>query len=526
MDFSDNSTEPLCMGSQRDSLYVVIPITVIYVTIFVTGTIGNISTCIVVARNKVMHTATNYYLFSLAISDLVLLFSGLPQEIYIIWYKYPYIFGSTFCFLRGLLAETSGNATVLTITAFTVERYLAICHPFLSHTMSKLSRAIKLILLIWILAIGLAIPQAIPLKILGVGDCTQCTVDMDEVLDHIFEVSTFLFFMAPMSLITVLYILIAMRLKSSRMMKKKISTNARMQSKSSRKVVKMLVSVVVAFFICWAPFHIQRVYCAYNRDYSEYSEKVYIVVTYISGVLYYLATAINPILYNIMSVKFREAFKETFSRCCGIGHLHHGRPQRSYSVLSKSKVRGPDSTDSGSHDPTVQTNTSLTHKNSADSFNGLQMGMRGYKPQRSFKEHGGIQEEITMINQKSIPTAAEHQPQSTMSSPSLLNNPTCLSVHVSNPNPSTLTKFLQFFHCIAKKTLDDSKRLSSYYSSPVKETNALELQKTGFLDKEKCDNGVRKPCISNSSLKNIEIDAIEDELTAYMKEIRKREANS
>lgn len=248
MEFLENNTEPLCFGSQRDSLYVVIPITVIYITVFVTGTIGNISTCIVIARNKVMHTATNYYLFSLAISDLVLLFSGLPQEIYIIWYKYPYVFGNTFCFLRGLLAETSGNATVLTITAFTVERYLAICHPFLSHTMSKLSRAIKLILLIWILAIGLAIPQAIPLKILGTGDCTQCSVDMDEVLDHIFEVSTFLFFMAPMSLITVLYILIGMRLKSSRMMKKKISTNARLQSKSSRKVVKMLGELSNQYF--------------------------------------------------------------------------------------------------------------------------------------------------------------------------------------------------------------------------------------------------------------------------------------
>lgn len=32
-------------------------------------------------------------------------------------------------------------------------------------------------------------------------------------------------------------------------------------------------------------------------------------MTYISGVLYYLSTCINPLLYNIMSNKFREAFK-------------------------------------------------------------------------------------------------------------------------------------------------------------------------------------------------------------------------
>nr|CAI5824764.1 unnamed protein product [Callosobruchus analis] len=37
--------------------------------------------------------------------------------------------------------------------------------------------------------------------------------------------------------------------------------------------------------------------------------KIYEVVTYISGILYYLSATINPILYNIMSIKFREAFK-------------------------------------------------------------------------------------------------------------------------------------------------------------------------------------------------------------------------
>lgn len=99
----------------RDSLGVVIPITVIYCLIFVTGVIGNIITCIVISRNKSMHTATNYYLFSLAISDFVLLVSSVPVEIFIIWYKFPYVFGETFCVVRGVLAEASANATVLTI---------------------------------------------------------------------------------------------------------------------------------------------------------------------------------------------------------------------------------------------------------------------------------------------------------------------------------------------------------------------------------------------------------------------------
>lgn len=207
-------------GPKRDSLYIVIPMTVIYAIIFLTGVIGNVSTCIVIAKNKSMHTATNYYLFSLAVSDLLLLVSGLPPEMYQIWSKFPYIFGEAFCMMQGFAAETSANATVLTITAFTIERYVAICHPFLSHTMSKLSRAIKFVMVIWMVAMCLAIPQAMSFGIhyapsvneKETDDYSVCSV-IRVVIPHAFEISTFLFFVAPMSLITVLYVLIGLQLR-------------------------------------------------------------------------------------------------------------------------------------------------------------------------------------------------------------------------------------------------------------------------------------------------------------------------
>ncbi|KAF5301799.1 hypothetical protein FQA39_LY10584 [Lamprigera yunnana] len=353
-------------GPKRDPLYIVIPFTIIFGAIFLTGLIGNISTCIVIARNKSMHTATNYYLFSLAISDLLLLISGLPQEMYYIWSKYPYIFGEAFCVLQGFASETSANATVLTITAFTVERYIAICHPFLSHTMSTLSRAIKFILIIWMVAICLAIPQAISFGIIyeklsdGVSvneDHNICNVKR-VVIPHTFLISTLLFFVTPMSLITIFYILIGLQLrqsprgparggsiKISSLVHKKVmithkhsmhqtsfvtnnNTNTDCQlspqegsknsctiptsQASTQHVVKMLVAVVVAFFICWAPFHAQRLLAIYAQPSSSNVIATFNALTYISGVLYYMSTTINPVLYHIMSNKFRMAFKETF----------------------------------------------------------------------------------------------------------------------------------------------------------------------------------------------------------------------
>lgn len=42
---------------------------------------------------------------------------------------------------------------------FCFHRYVAICKPFRSHTTSKLSRAVRYILAIWMIAMCLAVPQ-------------------------------------------------------------------------------------------------------------------------------------------------------------------------------------------------------------------------------------------------------------------------------------------------------------------------------------------------------------------------------
>ncbi|XP_043482403.1 pyrokinin-1 receptor-like isoform X2 [Leptopilina heterotoma] len=351
-------------GPRRDTLYVVIPITIVYISIFITGIIGNVSTCIVIARNKSMHTATNYYLFSLAISDLLLLISGLPPEIWLIWLKYPYVFGECFCIIRGLAAETSTNATVLTITAFTVERYVAICHPFLSHTMSKLARAVKLILAIWLIALSFAVPQALQFGLVETHgpESVMCMMKFI-IFRHSFELSTFLFFIVPMTLITILYALIGLKLRKSNALKRvrgrsensrvtagssRIDRQRTCAGRSSRRVLKMLVAVVVAFFICWAPFHVQRLIAIYGTNSEDHmsskgpmEEFLYLLFTYLSGVLYYVSTTINPILYNIMSHKFREAFMETLSRGCLFRRFTVQREQRSYSSLSRSQQKAP-----------------------------------------------------------------------------------------------------------------------------------------------------------------------------------------
>ncbi len=71
------------LGTKRSvGLPEAVVLTIVYCLIFISGVIGNFCTCIVITRNNYMHTATNYYLFSLAISDVLTLILGMYSSSY------------------------------------------------------------------------------------------------------------------------------------------------------------------------------------------------------------------------------------------------------------------------------------------------------------------------------------------------------------------------------------------------------------------------------------------------------------
>jgi len=123
-----------------------------------------------------------------------------------------------------MAAETSTNASILTITAFTVERYVAICHPMRAKTMSSLSRAVKTIIVVWIVAGCCSVPIWIQFGIIyqpdadgrPIAESALCSIRQDMAhLRHFFEASSVVFFIIPMIVISVLYALIACSIRRS-----------------------------------------------------------------------------------------------------------------------------------------------------------------------------------------------------------------------------------------------------------------------------------------------------------------------
>ena len=118
---------------------------------------------------------------------------------------------------------------MLTITAFTIERYAAICHPMRFQSFSNLSRSIKVILFVWIASFCFALPYALygkmfyylfdqytnePLK-----DSLVCSISIQyrDRMILMFQISAFAFFLLPMTIILIMYALIGVTLYRSEM---------------------------------------------------------------------------------------------------------------------------------------------------------------------------------------------------------------------------------------------------------------------------------------------------------------------
>ncbi|NXG55150.1 NMUR1 protein, partial [Hemiprocne comata] len=321
------------LGPRRSSFFV--PVCVIYLLIFVVGAVGNTLTCIVILRHRFMRTPTNYYLFSLAVSDLLVLLLGMPLELYDLWSNYPFLLGTSGCYFKTLLFEAVCFASILNVTALSVERYIAVVHPLKAKYVVTRNHAKRVIITIWVLSVICSIPNTSlhglqPLYVPGRGwvpDSEICTLVKPRLTYNlVIQITTIIFFFLPMGTISILYLLIGLQLKKEKMLEalgaksrgSRDGHNTRGQKKVKRRqVTKMLFVLVVVFGICWAPFHTDRLVWSFVSTWTSHMLHMFQYVHIISGVLFYLSSAANPILYNLMSTRFREMFKEVM---CHPGH--------------------------------------------------------------------------------------------------------------------------------------------------------------------------------------------------------------
>lgn len=132
------------------------------------------------------------------------------------------------------------------------------------------------------------------------------------------------FFVIPLLILIVLYSVIARHLMANPTISRGPANNL---LKYRKQVVLMLGTVVLCFFLCLLPFKAFTLWIIITPPKIIVSLGIesYYSLLYFCRIMLYLNSAINPILYNLMSTKFREGFL----RLCGLGSTRRKKQKTS-----------------------------------------------------------------------------------------------------------------------------------------------------------------------------------------------------
>ncbi|XP_062264063.1 growth hormone secretagogue receptor type 1-like [Platichthys flesus] len=117
-----------------------------------------------------------------------------------------------------------------------------------------------------------------------------------------------LYFLVPLCILGLVYALIGRTLW--------LRPQRSRKDKSHRHTVKMLGVIVLAFVLCWLPFHVGRTIFSLSLGNSLFIYYLSQYFNLVSSVLFYLSAAINPLLYNLMSARYRHAVRSLVHTHC------------------------------------------------------------------------------------------------------------------------------------------------------------------------------------------------------------------
>jgi hypothetical protein len=198
---------------------------------------------------------------------------------------------------------TASFVSILTLTVLSVERYHAVVKPMRTGIRLREDTVKHAIIAVWFCSIALTFPY----YVYSYYDTDRCifAVSLHKVLISIYfliAMAIFLFFI-PFFIITFCYFQIVRELY----FKTKVGPQniaAQEEARSKRKLVKLSLSITIAFVVCFFPMFITLILSAYDKE--TFPVKAYQV----ASIFYFLGSAINPLLYAFQSTNFRQVFKE------------------------------------------------------------------------------------------------------------------------------------------------------------------------------------------------------------------------
>lgn len=288
------------------------------------GVISNILNIIVLTR-KHMISPTNCILTALATADMLTMLTYLIYAIYFYiatepLFTYPHTKQwMYFILVHNLFIITCHNMAMWLTVTLAVFRYIFVCHHVVANQLCSLERAIVAIIIVMIATIVACVPNYFLYKIYPITNTTYW-IGMSDIAEsyEVFQVITFWIYgvvikVAPCILLTILSTMIILAMHQATQRRQRLLQQTKRghehESAEHNRTTMMLVAVVLCFVITEFPQGILAMISGLNDNFFK---NVYSNLGDIMDLLVLLNSAINFILYCIMSQQFRETFKSLF----------------------------------------------------------------------------------------------------------------------------------------------------------------------------------------------------------------------
>ncbi|KAM9448877.1 5-hydroxytryptamine receptor 2A-like [Salvelinus alpinus] len=324
---------------------------------------GNILVIIAVSLEKKLQNATNYFLMSLAVADMLLGILVMPISMVTILYDHWWPLPSDLCPIWIYLDVLFSTASIMHLCAISLDRYIAIRNPLHHSRFNSRTKARLKIMAVWTISVGISMP----IPVLGLRDHTKVFKDGSCLLtdDSFVLVGSFVAFFVPLTIMVVTYFLTISALQNEATLcldqlvprpkwsatltlgffpqsslsseklffRRSLSRDTRgvgggvggagvdprygrrtMQSISNeQKATKVLGVVFFLFVVMWCPFFITNVLAVVcnpmNCDPWVMGGLLNVFVW-----VGYLSSAVNPLVYTLFNKTYRAAFSR-YVRC-------------------------------------------------------------------------------------------------------------------------------------------------------------------------------------------------------------------
>ncbi|XP_057300138.1 bombesin receptor subtype-3-like [Hydractinia symbiolongicarpus] len=280
------------------------------IIIFICGVLGNVLIALTIVQHKSMQNLQNYFVFSLAITDLVTLLFIVPLNLMHNYVAWP--FGEFACKYLLPIGDVVPAVSIFMLVSISFDRYRAIVYA-LSRPPS-LRIGIFLIVVIWILSyLGVGFPLTFTFTV-GPGFWVEkmCYTSWNDLFFQktYITLRTILIYIVPSIVIFVCYIRVNDVLKKNLLfLERSISGAGQLQRLQRQKhVMKMFFLIFLTFLLCYLPVNLINLFYIYWREFATWS--LLKESTTIATIIGLANSACNPIILYYLSRAYRKRFEQ------------------------------------------------------------------------------------------------------------------------------------------------------------------------------------------------------------------------